>query len=199
MRGWGVAVLTGSGDRDGRAGGLERSTPLLLSSSSSSSSSSRPSPRGAPDRRSLIGNEPWSHSLSRDQQIATTYRLWRGDASPRSPTSISPWLPSSLPRSSSLTPGVYGEFMIYPGQCRGQGRREHRSILLLRMCQTPHLLYSNLACPDTQPELTNPHRVATFAALRCTCAHASCHDILNGQTVKKGNPPSHSIRVLGLR
>lgn len=48
------------------------------------------------------------------------------------------------PLSPSLSPSVYGEFMIYPGQCRGQGYREQESILLLLMCQTPHLLYS---CP----------------------------------------------------
>lgn len=54
---------------------LERSTSLLFFASSS------PSLQSAPDRRSLIGNEPWSRSLSRDQQIATTYRLWLGDSS----------------------------------------------------------------------------------------------------------------------
>lgn len=81
-------------------------------------------------------------------------------AIPPPPTSISP----SLLRLSSLTPSVYGEFMIYPRQCRGQGHREPGSILLLPMCQTPHLLYSNLACPD-MPVLTNPPRVATFTPL----------------------------------
>lgn len=160
MREWGVADLTGSRDGEGDAGGLEGSTSLLLFSSSS------PSRQSAPDRRSLIGNEPWSRSLSRDQQIATTYRLWRGD------TSLSHLYLSITPPSlplSSLTPSVYGEFMIYPRQCRGQGHREPGSILLLPMCQTPHLLYSNLACPD-MPVLTNPPRVATFTPLH-VCSH----------------------------
>lgn len=53
-------------------------------------------------------------------------------------------IPSPLPLSSSFSPSVYGEFMIYPGQCRGQGHGEQGSILLLLMCQTPHLLCS---CP----------------------------------------------------
>lgn len=76
MKEWGVADLTGSRDEARDAGGLERSTSLLFFSSSS------PSLQSAPDRRSLIGNEPWSRSLSRDQQIATTYRLWCGDSFP---------------------------------------------------------------------------------------------------------------------
>lgn len=140
------------------AGGLEKSTSLLFSSSSSSSL------RSAPDRRSLIGNEPWSRSLSRDQQIATTYRLWRGDSSPP-PTSISL---SSLRLSLALfipLSSVYGEFMIYPGQCRGHGYREQGSILLLLMCQTPHLLYSSPACHD-MPGLTNPPGVVMFTLLQ---------------------------------
>lgn len=87
MKEWGVADLTGSRDAARDAGGLEKSTSLLFSSSPS------PSLQSAPDRRSLIGNEPWSHSLSRDQQIATAYRLWRGDSStlpPRSSLRLSP-------------------------------------------------------------------------------------------------------------
>lgn len=149
------------------AGGLERSTSLLFSSSSSSSIQS------APDRRSLIGNEPWSRSLSRDQQIATTYRLWRGDSS-LPPTSISPScfrLSSSL--SASFSPflsSVYGEFMIYPGRCWGQGYREQSSILPLLMCQTPHLLYSSPVFPD-MPGVTNPPGVAMFTPLH---RHPSC-------------------------
>ncbi len=70
----------------------------------------------------------------------------------------------SLYLYSSLAPSVYGEFMIYPGQCRGQGHREQWSILLLLMCQKPHLLYSSLACAD-KPGLTNPPGVATFPPL----------------------------------
>lgn len=78
---------------------------------------------------------------------------------------------SFLPLSASLSPSVYGEFMIYPGQCGGQGYAEHRSILLLLMCQTPHLLYSILACPAT-PGLTNPPRVAMRTPLH-TYIHLS--------------------------
>lgn len=89
-REWGVADLTGSKDGERDAGGLEGSTSLRFSSSSS------PSLQSAPDRRSLIGNEPWSRSLSRDQQIATTYRLWRGDSS-TPPPSLSLYHPFASP------------------------------------------------------------------------------------------------------
>lgn len=139
-------------------GGLERSMPLLLSSSSSASLQS------APDRRSLIGNEPWSHTLSWDQQIATTYRLWRGDSSLFHLHLYIALL--SPPLSSSLSPHVYGEFMIYQRQCRGQGHREMSFILLLLICQTAHVLYSNLAWSE-MPVLTNPPGVATFIPLYC--------------------------------
>lgn len=57
--------------------------------------------QSATDRRSLIGNEPWSHSLSQDQQIATTYPLWRG-CSPSHPSIISASLSLSLPLPFSL-------------------------------------------------------------------------------------------------
>lgn len=73
--------------------------------------------------------------------------------------SVSPSLPLFIPPSS-----VYGEFMIYPGQCRGQGYQEQGSILLLLMCQTAHLLYSRLACSD-MPGLTNPPGVAMLTPL----------------------------------
>lgn len=59
--------------------------------------------------------------------------------------------------------------MIYPGQCRGQGHREQRSILLLLMCQTPHSLYSSPAFLD-MPVLTNPPGVVVFNPL-----HGSHH------------------------
>lgn len=61
--------------REGCRSEEEKRTSLLFSSFSSSSLQS------TPDRRSLIGNEPWSCSLSWDQQIATTYLIWRGDSS----------------------------------------------------------------------------------------------------------------------
>lgn len=89
--------------RSGDAGGLERNMSLFLSSSSSTSLQS------APDRRSLIGNEPWSHMLSRDQQIATTYRLWRGDSSlSHLHLSITPLSPLSLHLSLHVFMGSLG-------------------------------------------------------------------------------------------
>lgn len=146
------------GWREGCRRTREEHVSILSSSSSSSSLQS------TPDRRSLIGNEPWSRSLSRDQQIATTYRLWRGDCSPRTPPRL--YLSIILPSLSLFIPlsSVYGEFMIYPGQCRGQGYREQGSILLLLMCQTPHLLYSGPVCHD-MPGLTNPPGVTMFTPL----------------------------------
>lgn len=143
---WGVVDLTGSRDVEGlQKKNVGRSTSLFLSSSSS------PVFQSSPDRKSLIGNEPWRHSHSRDQQIATTYRLWRGGPSPSHRVTSLLCLPPSL--SSSLTPSVYREFMIYLRQCRGHGHQEQQSILLLLICQTRHLLYSTLTGPDI-PALT---------------------------------------------
>lgn len=101
------------------AGGLERSTSLLFSSSSS------PSRQSAPDRRSLIGNEPWSRSLSRDQQIATAYRLWRGNSSPSHLSfSLSPLrLPSPLRPSLPMFMGslwfIRGSVEVRATESRG--------------------------------------------------------------------------------
>lgn len=81
--------------------------------------------------------------------------------------------PVSRSLSSSLSPSVYGEFMIYPGQCRGQGYREHGSILRLLMCQTPRLLYSIQACPD-MAGLTNPPGVAMLTPLHGQFCHLRC-------------------------
>lgn len=164
-REWGVANLTGSRDGEGDVGWLERSTSLLFISFSSSSL------QNTHDMRSLIGNEPWSQPLSQDQQIATTYRLWRGESSP----SRFPLSPLHLSYTSSLSPSVYGEFMIYPGQCGGQGYRVQRSILLLLMCQTPHLLYPILSCPD-MPGPTNPPGVAMLTAVDHTSISVSSLD-----------------------
>lgn len=89
---------------------------------------------------------------------------------PPSPLSLHhPSASPSLPLPSSRTPSVYGEFMIYPGQSRGQGHREQGSILLLLMCQTPHLLYSSSACHD-MPGLTNSPGVATFRPPHGCCS-----------------------------
>lgn len=139
MEKWGVVNLTGSGGwRKGDAGGLERSTSLLLCSSSSSSLQS------AADRRSLIGNEPWRHRPSRHQQIATTYRLWRGNSSPPPPllflhrSSFAPSLSLSLHFS---LPVFMGTLWFIWGSVEVTGTES--SILLLLICHTLVLTYQH--------------------------------------------------------
>lgn len=176
-REWGVADLTGSKDGERDAGGLEGSTSLRFSSSSS------PSLQSAPDRRSLIGNEPWSRSLSRDQQIATTYRLWRGDSSTPPPISISL---SSLRLSLSLHPSLpvfMGSLWFIQGSV-GVRATESRGVFYCSWCvKRPTYSVPARACPD-MPGLTNPPGVVMFTPLHGQCLHlsitASAHILING-------------------
>lgn len=151
--------------------GPEMSMSLLLSSSSFSF------PPSAPDRRSLIGNEPWSRSLSRRQQIATTYRLWRGVSSLFTRFYISP----SPPRVYSflaLLSFVYESLrlilgsvevraalpLVWRGPLSGPepSLRWHQDSLI-------HLEWPCSLVPDLPPHLgkwlgvTDPHLLSTVA------------------------------------
>lgn len=155
------------------AGGLERSTSRLFSSSSS------PSLQSAPDRRSLICNEPWSRSLSRDQQIATTYRLWRGDSSP-SHLDL-----SITPPSLSLSPSLHPSLPVFMGSLwfiRGSVEvraTESRGVFYCSWC-VKRPTYSiparpALTCQDWLIHLEWP------CSLHCMDAAASSHTLVNGR------------------
>lgn len=144
----------------GDAGRLERSTSLLFFSLLLSSSL-----QSAPDRRSLIGNEPWSRSLSWDQQIATTYRSWRGNSYP------SHLYLSAAPSVSPFTPlfkCLWEVLWFIWGGVGVRATETSGSILPLLMCQTHHLLCSSTVCPDI-PGLNNPPGVAMFTLLHRHC------------------------------
>lgn len=115
-----------------REGGREMSMSPLFSPSPSSSLQS------SLDRKSLIGNEPWSRSLSRDQQIATPYRLWRGASSPSSHRYLALILPL-LPLSSSLSPVFMKSLWFIQGRVEVRAAESRGSISPLPTCQTAPL------------------------------------------------------------
>lgn len=145
----------------GDAGGLERSMSLLLCSSSSSSLQS------APDRRSLIGNEPWRHRPSRHQQIATAYRLWRGNSSP----------PLLFLHRSSFAPSLSLSLFISHSQClwgpydlsEAVSRSWAQRVVFYCSWSVTHPTYYIPAGLDIPPLTYSPDLATFHTLLVCNC------------------------------